>query len=147
MKEKICFWRGLDFWFPITIYYSIQQQNWPVKLFAEKWVITVIKNQLLSSELLIVYSKKVHGGMWLVADTIWHEQGIRVRVWCLSTQRLHTPVCEAFSNGIQHIPVWFNEVWPNQGQTNDSIIQHIPHCSKIWHKLYSGGGGTQHFFR
>ena len=61
--------------------------------------------------------------------------------------RLRTPVHEAFSYGIQHISLWFNEIWP-YASLNHNEICHIPYenasCTVV-HNLAIGYTFTSNF--
>ena len=80
------------------------------------------------------------------------EPPLIMAVWVLTVlgsllSRLCSPICEAFSNGIQHIPLWFNEssdhtIWITvKRAVSRKKMPHLPDCtiSVLINKIVSVG--------
>ena len=51
--------------------------------------------------------------------------------------RLWTPICETFSYGIQHISLWFNELWPYVSLNHNLLWKYLTYGSQQSPCLFS----------
>ena len=89
---------------------------WPTKFSKRGLLILLCESTLILTS--VMWCESAHGSI------LWFSLKVRPQVSCAIIQRMSSPMCEVFPYGVQHISLWFNEVWP-YASLNYNGIRHI----------------------